>query len=317
MLSIVGPGRSGTTILASILGEVPGVLSVGELRWLWRRGLLEQRSCGCGREPAECPLWSVVLGRILGSPPGGVASETAERDVSSVVNDQREVSARRHRVRVIRSATKPGRHWAALRRMQSVTAEVCAELCAATDARLLVDTSKRAQEAAVLAAVDNIDHYVLHIVRDPRAVAYSWRRAKPARPSGDGATMGTRRLLPSVARWVENSLGAELLRRQLPPDRWMSIRYEDFAARPRETVDRLLAFLNLDVAAPFETEDTVVLGANHIVAGNPSRFRRGSVRIVADSEWQEQMSTRDQWCVAALTTPLLQRYRYPTRAGRK
>src|SRR3712207_8311753 len=39
--------------------------------------------------------------------------------------------------------------------------------------------SKRALDAAVLAALDTIDHYVLHIVRDPRAVAHSWRRAKP------------------------------------------------------------------------------------------------------------------------------------------
>jgi hypothetical protein len=38
VLSIVGAGRSGTTVLASILGEVGGFASAGELRWLWERG---------------------------------------------------------------------------------------------------------------------------------------------------------------------------------------------------------------------------------------------------------------------------------------
>lgn len=57
----------------------------------------------------------------------------------------------------------------------------------------------------------------------------------------------------------------------------------------------------------------MILGPNHIVAGNPSRFRRGAVRIVADSEWRHGMSNRDQLAVAALTTPLLQRYGYSLR----
>ena len=65
MLSIVGPGRSGTTVLAGILGEADGVVDVGELRWLWQRGLLERRSCGCGLPVAECPVWSSVVARVL------------------------------------------------------------------------------------------------------------------------------------------------------------------------------------------------------------------------------------------------------------
>jgi len=197
--------------------------------------------------------------------------------------------------------------------MKGVTEEVYSALVAATGARLVVDTSKRAQDAAILASIERVDHYVLHIVRDPRAVAFSWRRPKPVRPDSGDARMGTRRLLPSIARWVENCLGAELLRLQIPPSRWMSLRYEDFAAQPRGTVDRILAFVNLDERAPFLSDDTVVLGPNHIVAGNPSRFRRGPVRIVSDGEWTQKMSSRDQRLVAALTGPLLRRYRYPTR----
>ena len=44
-----------------------------------------------------------------------------------------------------------------------------------------------------------------------------------------------------MARWTENSLCAEVLRRYVPPERWMFLRYEDFAARPQETVAAILS----------------------------------------------------------------------------
>ena len=96
VLSIVGPGRSGTTILASVLGEADGFMSVGELRWLWRRGLLERRSCGCGVPPAECPVWSGIVPAVLDG-----AGTTAD-DVAAA---QDVLSSRRHRLRAIRSSS--------------------------------------------------------------------------------------------------------------------------------------------------------------------------------------------------------------------
>jgi len=311
VLSIVGPGRSGTTILASILGEVPGVVSAGEIRWLWQRGVLEQRSCGCSRPPTQCPLWSVVLDRVLGMDFAG--DERGLPALRAILGAQAEVALLRNRLRVIRRAARTGATWPAFDRMHRVTATVCSTLVEQTQAKVIVETSKRAQEAAVFASLDSVDHYVLHIVRDPRAVAYSWRRRKPAGPGSEHRTMSPRRLVPSVTRWTENSVGAELLRRQLPNDRWLFVRYEDLVAEPRGTVDRVLAFLDLEPTSPFDDERTVTLGPNHIVAGNPSRFRHGPVRIVADNEWQQQMSKWDQLCVAGLALPLLLRYGYPTR----
>lgn len=53
VLSIVGYTRSGSTLLDSILGELDGVFSAGELHYLWERGLLEHRTCGCGDQTAQ------------------------------------------------------------------------------------------------------------------------------------------------------------------------------------------------------------------------------------------------------------------------
>ncbi len=315
VLSIVGPGRSGTTILASILGEVQGIVNAGELRWLWQRGLIEQRPCGCGRPPVDCPVWSTLLDRLLED---GVCLCTADElatAVSSVIRDHREVTLRRNRLRAIRGATGGATDWAAMARMRAVTAEVCSLLAEVTGARMIIDTSKGAQEAALLAAVDRIDQYVLQIVRDPRAVAYSWRRTKPVPISRGATTMATRGLLASVGRWAENCLGAELLRRYVPHDRWLFLRYEDFVAAPRMSVNRVLAFVGVGTEGPFVSDDTVVLGTNHTVSGNPNRFRTGSVRIVEDDEWSAWMARREQMVIEAIAMPLLLRYGYPIRTA--
>src|SRR6476469_754930 len=54
VLFIAGWGRSGSTLLDRMLGQVPGVFSAGELRDIWDRGVREDRLCGCGQPFHEC-----------------------------------------------------------------------------------------------------------------------------------------------------------------------------------------------------------------------------------------------------------------------
>ena len=304
VLSIVGPGRSGTTVLAGILGSVEGVVDVGELRWLWRRGLIERRTCGCGVPVDECPFWSAVLAKMMAGREGTPVEFAAE-----VAAAQNLLISRRHRLRVIRSAAT-GTHWPPLEPVRTVTAHVVRAIAEVAGTRVVVDSSKRAQDAAIFAGLDDVDHYVLHMVRDPRAVAFSWgKRDKTIRVAGGTRAMGSRGLLSSVSRWMENGLGAEALRRHVPADRWLFLRYEDFAAQPRAAISRILSFLGEEAALPFAADDSVVLDVNHTVAGNPNRFHVGQVRIRLDDEWSRRMPRHRQLLVQALTWPLRLRLR--------
>lgn len=310
VLSVVGAGRSGTTVLASILDEIDGFVSAGEVRRLWERGVVEERPCGCGQVPVQCPVWAPVVERTLAA-----GSGSPEEALQQIIAAQHEVALWRNRLRVLRSVGGGQRGWQALQRVRDVMRLACIELTRATGARVVVDTSKRAEDAAVFGAMDGVEHYVLHVVRDPRAVVHSWRRPKSFSAAGTTRTMGTRRLPSSVRRWIENCLGAEVLLRQVPRSRWLRIRYEDFARDPRAAVDAILALLDEHGDAPFENDDTVRLHPNHIVAGNPSRFTTGSVAIRADEEWRRRMPTRDQRLIELTTRPLLSRYGYLGRVG--
>ena len=68
VLLIAGSGRSGSTMLANLLGSAPGVFSGGEVRYLFERGLRDNRLCGCGVPFRDCPTWRAVLDRAAGSP---------------------------------------------------------------------------------------------------------------------------------------------------------------------------------------------------------------------------------------------------------
>jgi Sulfotransferase family len=310
VLSVVGAGRSGTTVLASILGEVPGCAGAGEIRWLWQRGVLDGRPCGCGQKPTECPVWSQVIERCLSTPgPDGVPPT-----VETIVAAQQELGERRNHRRVLRSAADGGEEWEALGLLRHVTGIAVRTFAEATGANVVIDTSKRPLDAAVMAQVKGVDHYVLHVLRDPRAVAHSWRRAKSFSIGEKTRTMGTRRLPSTVRRWVGSAIETEALRRQLPQRHWLRLRYEDFCAEPAGSMDRLLAMMGVAGRPPFEDDATVRLRPNHIVAGNPSRFTVGSVRIRVDEEWRTAMSRRDRLLVATSTWPLLRRYGYPWRA---
>jgi hypothetical protein len=306
VLSIVGAGRSGTTVLASILGEVAGFASAGELRWLWERGVVARRPCGCGALPAQCEVWGPVLTKTLQTA-DPVEQITLAQKIMAALD---ELGSRRNRLRVLRSVDGGLREWTALQEVRRYTAAATRAFAEQSAARVIVDTSKRPQDAAVFAGLDDVDHYVLHLVRDPRAVVHSWRRAKTFSVDGQTRTMGTRSLPSTVRRWVDNCLSAEVLRRRLPRDRWLFLSYEDFARDPQPAADSIMSLVGESGHPPFQDRDTVLLHPNHIVAGNPSRFVTGSVTIRPDDEWRSSMARRDQRLVELATLPLMLRYGY-------
>src|SRR5215831_5618830 len=61
VLFLAGKGRSGGTLLAGLLGQLPGFFSVGELNRLWDWGLDRNYQCGCGTPVRDCETWAAIL----------------------------------------------------------------------------------------------------------------------------------------------------------------------------------------------------------------------------------------------------------------
>jgi hypothetical protein len=153
-------------------------------------------------------------------------------------------------------------------------------------------------------------------VRDPRGVAYSWAKTGVARPHGGlGSTMATHAPVATAGRWAAFQSEIEVMARAFP--RVPTLRYEDFVADPRAATHRAVCELQLGpVELPHVGPDEIVLPASHGVAGNPSRFKVGSVGVRADEAWRRDMIAGDRRAVTAITAPLLLRYGYPLSVSR-
>ncbi|MGA8115100.1 MAG: sulfotransferase [Actinocatenispora sp.] len=304
VLYVAGWGRSGTTLLDGILGSHGGIFSGGEIRYLWDRGILGGRRCGCGDPLRTCTLWTSVLKAAYGDSPPSARRVVGLQQQLARIRRTPELVVDRQRGRQNEMRTEYGE---LLSRLYHGIAEV-------TGASVVVDSSKRPSDGALVAAAPGIDCHLVHMVRDPRAVAFSWmrRRQQPDRPGK--AEMMRHSALDSATHWLAWNGAIEALRHRLAPDRYHLLRYEDFVAAPRDRTTEILAMLNQPVTDdPFRGPSSVALSPNHTVSGNPGRFDTGARDIVADTEWRHSQSARERRLVTAVTLPLLRRYDYPVR----
>jgi hypothetical protein len=303
VLYIGGLGRSGTTLLERILGELPGACALGEVVHLWRRGVIDNDRCGCGTAFGDCPFWTEVGDRAFGG--------WGDLDVARVLRLQESVERTRYipRLAARRAGTTHGHH---VMTYADHYARLYAAAAAVSGAQVVLDSSKHSALAYCLAYAGDLDLRVVHMVRDSRGVAYSWTKTV-ARPE-TGGHREMHRYAPGRAAllWNAHNAALGLLRHRGVPV--LRLRYEELLADPATATLRVARFAGLD-AGPldFLDGDRVRLGRGHSVAGNPMRFATGEVPLRHDDAWRAGLRPVPRVLVGALTAPLLTAYGYGRR----
>ena len=330
VIFIAGDGRSGGTLLGQILNGLSDSVYVGELRNIWHEAFEQNEPCGCGERFRHCEFWRAVVEKAFGS---------FERvDARAMLNMHRSVARERYtpmlmllnRVPAELLGSKlPRVYEESLSRLYRGIREVAGK-------SVVVDSSREASQALILARIPGIDLRALHLVRDSRAVAFSNSRGKPifradnasqyrkpgwissaSRKLAFGEDGATRILLrqgavASALQWTWRNAWASGIphsrHRRIPYTR---LRYEDLVRDPRETIGLALDQLGLgrpDLAMIQGVH--VQLGVNHAVSGNPVKFSSGGVDLRIDDEWRGKMKGRDRKLVSVITSPLMRQYGY-------
>ena len=275
-----GLGRSGSTLLEKLMNEVPGTRSVGETLHLWERGIRDAERCGCGEDFADCPQWRAI---------GEAAFGSWDRVELDDLIDLRWRIDRSRRLPQIFEAIHSGDRSADQIRYVDHYAKVlhaAAQLDA--DDTVILESSKHLSTAALLATDPTLDVRVIHLVRDPRGVAYSWTKTV-ARPEADGSIMPIYSPARTGMRWVTDNLGFEALHALgVPMER---VRYEDLLADPIGQLGRMTALAGLETTT-FDFVDGAEVHVQkpmHSIAGNPMRFGGDTMTLRLDDAWRTKL----------------------------
>ncbi len=302
VLYIAGAGRSGTTLVACMVGQIPGVFPAGEITHIWDRGFLQNQLCGCGAPFRECRFWREVSEEAFGS--------FAKLDYTEL-NELRDYTCSLSRLpQLLRPKLRTKSFQEKLDTYSAYLSELYRAIQKVSGCDWIVDSSKFPPEAFILSSIKDVDLSVVHLVRDSNAVAYAWQKWK-VRPEihWTRAYFPRYPALQTAVAWdvfnlLLSYLGSLGVSYQL-------IRYEDLVERPRGSIASLCAMIGKgSEELGFIGADYVELGANHTLSGNPVRFRTGKLTLKLDSEWQERVPRLQRALVNLVTLPLQRKYGY-------
>ena len=289
VLYIGGSPRGGSTILALALAGRVGVVAGGELERIWEDGFRRNRRCSCGKRFRACPWWSRVIRTAFGGF-NGVDAQAMHRIATRHDGMRRSVFLPFSRQET--SVPETARWLGALARLYVALRTV-------SGARIIVDSSKSASYAAWLTRVPGIQVRAIHLLRDSRAVAYSWQRRTilPRLGTARASAQWNAYHLP----WIVTGWTGRMPVRRL--------RYEDFAAAPGPTLARLWRWAGRPVGGRRASP------RHHVLSGNPVRMIANGSSIREDRAWQGGLS-RGTWLRATVYTwPLLAQFGYLRRHG--
>ncbi len=302
VLYIAGTGRSGSTLLECILGQLPGVFAAGEVTHIWDRGYFQNQLCGCGAPFRECPFWSEVTREAFGGPD--------RLDYSELIELRRVICSLTRVPQLVKRQLRTESFQSKLDIYGEHLAKLYSAIRAVSGCEIIVDSSKYPAELFLLQSIDAVDLSVAHLVRNSNAVAFAWQKKK-VRPEVYWTTEHFARyyFLKTAVAWnVFNLVIGSVERLNVP---YVMVRYEDLVERPAATILKILERLGrVGGNLGFIGANSVQLRGNHTVSGNPSRFQTGEVELRLDSEWQEKCSPLQKMLVDLVTLPVRKKYGY-------
>jgi Sulfotransferase family len=308
VLSIAGTAQNGATILSRLLGTLDGFVAVGELGYLWR-ALAQDALCGCGRPFRACPFWQDVGEEAYGGW-DSVDPEHASRLRRAVAFENRRLP----QIAALPLIRRPGLssgYRETLRRYSALLEPLYRAIHTTSGGKVIVDSMKQPSHPYLLATLPTLDVRVVHLVRDPRGVAYSGTRVVQRVGAPSHEFRGRRTPLNSAVRWNLVN-GAYRLLPRLGTET-MTVRYEALVRSPRDHVVRIADFAGAPVDPAqlgFIGEGAVQLGVDHMPFANRVRLQGERLTLRADQEWQAQMGDGDRRLVSALTWPMRRQYGY-------
>ena len=281
MISIVyllGAGRSGTTLLATVLNTIEGIRTIGEMHQ-FPEYARHNKDCSCGKPLRSCPFW----GRIISDLDLSVEEMEQLLDIASREEQHRNIPAL-----LLGKKPKP-----AYAEFQGRIFDSCQK---ASGTMHLLDSSKYIARFLLLNRIPALKVTGIYLVRDVRGVVESFGKnvQTPKNPLQALLYYG---LINMVGELVYRLYGNVI-----------KVRYEDFIADPLKEARRIVRHIYGGEPPPQELPETFEMP--HIVGGNRMKAMK-TVSINKQDGWHNRLSRlkRHLYYLAAFPLMILNHYK--------
>lgn len=288
---IAGYGRSGSTLLDTILGNHPDVFGAGELTWLFRDAV-SGAQCTCGQHVTECSFWRRVLESALGDFTTASLASAAEVTL--------------HTECLFRSKMHVQRYLKLWRKTLSAISSISGKA-------IIIDSSKSSRLAhnrlPLFLKHFNESVLFIHLVRDPRGVMWSVNKGSNRWLEGKKVSNQFGGMIRGLGGWIFSNTSVELMSKSYKKQQKLFLRYEDLVSEPKENIDRLGSWLEISLESVLDRiGNQEVFDGGHGLAGN--RMRRNSqIKLNIDNEWQRKLPKHAK-IMAGCALPLMNKYEY-------
>lgn len=285
IIYIAGFPRCGSTLLGNSLAELPGVQAVGEVVFLFNKHVSEG-VCACGLPFEHCTLWRQTYNEfnIQDARPAHASHPPYVRNLHLAITGKDPAGSD----------------------TQTDWGKIYSKIFESSGASYIVDESKFARHLVQVKNIPNLKLRVIHLVRHPLAVAYSWTRWRSKAHSENFME----RYPPYITalRWILENLAIEKITHGLPT---YFLRYEDFVSNPNYWFGEIQKWAGLPEHPIFDSQGNLeIKKIHHLIASNPVGSQRGHLSVRMDNEWQQHASEPAYRFIHGITAPLLKRYGY-------
>lgn len=281
IIYLMGAGRSGTTALATFLGNSHSILTVGEMHQFFEH-LEHNKPCSCGASLSECDVWSRVLARLPHDyldNPGAYKAFCENFEYHKAVP---KYLLRRFKCEDIHKYT-------------AINETVFQAIEEENQKTYILDSAKYIGRALGLSKSREINLKIIYVIRDVRGVISSFSKS----------VQTPRSPLSTIVYWVIVNSAAEFVYRVLPKDSVIKLKYEDLIDEPLREFERLEEFLSIDLG---DIKEKVIANQPfdmpHIIGGNRMKSNK-QIYFRKDATWRDIFSRSKKWSYYLLASPLM------------
>lgn len=278
LIYLLGAGRSGTTLMATLLDTHPKIRTLGEMHQFFQH-VKDEKNCSCGLALKDCPFWGNMSKFFVAD----------EKEISKYY----EYCERKEKHKNIPAYLISSPHDPRYSEPQKFVFSAIKNHINSDE--WLLDSSKYIARFLLLKDDKAFKLKGIYMVRDVRGVITSFKKKVQTSRQPLSAIFYYLiiNFFGQIVCWLDNDV--------------IKVRYEDLVLKPEETLSRIYGHVYGTNEKKISLPEYFVMP--HLIGGNRMK-EKSKIRLNLDEKWRNDMSRWNQiiYYLLAFPTMVLNRY---------